>query len=247
MGIMDGANVYPAEIENVLHQHPAVADAAVFGVPAPVLGERVWAAVVCMPGATATEAEIIAFCRARMAYHKVPARIEFVAELPRNRTGSVLKRVLSQRHGAAAPVTPSAASGMHREEFNAPVTPDAETIQVWMLRWLGDALDAGPGKRIDPERSLIEEGITPAIALELAAALERWIGRPVAPAIASPHATVSAIARHLAPAVVAPLSAQQAIDALAAQDGFIDLSALDNLSDSDAETLLVEELRRLQG
>jgi hypothetical protein len=243
MGIMDGASVYPAEIENVLHQHPAVADAAVFGVPAPVLGERVWAAVVRMPGATATEAEIIAFCRTRMAYHKVPARIEFVAELPRSRTGSVLKRVLSQRHGVSAPVTPSAASGMHREEFNAPVTPDAETIQVWLMRWLGEALDAG--KPIDPERPLVEEGITPAIALELAAALERWIGRPVAPAIASPHATVRAIARHLAPVAIAQLSAQQAIDALAAQGGFIDLSALENLSDTDAETLLVEELRRL--
>jgi hypothetical protein len=247
MGIMDGSssNVYPAEIESVLHQHPAVAAAAVFGVPAPVLGERVWAAVVRMPGATATEAEIIAFCRTRMAHHKVPARIEFVAELPCHRTGSVLHRVLRQRHGAPAAITPSAASGMHRDEFNVPVTPDAETIQVWLLRWLGEALQGD--KPLDPERPLVEEGITPSIALELAAALERWLGRPVAPAIASPHATVSAIARHLAPAAVAQLSARRAIDALAAQGGFIDLSALENLSDTDAETLFVEELRRLQG
>ena len=141
MVIIGGSNVYPAEIENVLSQHPAVADAAVFGVPAPVLGERVWAAVVLGPGATVTESEIIAFCRARMAHFKVPARVEFVDELPRNRTGKVLKRVLRQRHGApAGPITPSAASGMHRDEFNVPVTPDLETIQVFLLRWLGEAL-----------------------------------------------------------------------------------------------------------
>ena len=186
MVIIGGSNVYPAEIENVLHQHPAVADAAVFGVPAPVLGERVWAAVVRVPGASATESEIIAFCRQRMAHYKVPARVEFVDELPRNRTGKVLKRVLRQRHGApAAPVTPSAASGMHRDEFNTPVTPDVETIQVFMLRWLGETLHAE--RPFDPERPLEEEGVTSVIGVELASALERWLGRPVQSTIAWQH------------------------------------------------------------
>ena len=247
MVIIGGSNVYPAEIENVLSQHPAVADAAVFGVPAPVLGERVWAAVVLGPGATVTESEIIAFCRARMAHFKVPARVEFVEELPRNRTGKVLKRVLRQRHGApAGPITPSAASGLHRDEFNVPVTPDVETIQLFLLRWLGEALHAD--RPLDPERPLAEEGVTSVVGVELASALERWLGRPVPPTIAWQHPTVSAIARHLAPAAAAgPLGAQQAIDALAAQGGFVDLSSLDNLSEADAEAALVEELRRLQG
>jgi hypothetical protein len=245
MAIIWGSNVYPAEVENVLHQHPAVADAAVFGVPAPVPGERVWAAVVRAPGASATEGEIIAFCRARMADYKVPARVEFVEELPRNRTGKALKRILRQNHGApAAPITPSAASGIHRDEFSVPVTPDAETIQVWLLHWLGEALHAE--KPFDPERPLAEQGVTSVIGVALARALERWLGRPVPPAIAWQHPTVSAIARHLAPAAVGPLSAQQAVDALAAQGGFIDLSALENLTEIDTETLLVEELRRLQ-
>lgn len=246
MVIIGGSNVYPAEIENVLSQHPAVMDAAVFGVPAPVLGERVWAAVVLGPGAAVTESEIIAFCRARMAHFKVPARVEFVDELPRNRTGKVLKRVLRQRHGATGPITPSAASGMHRDEFNVPVTPDPETIQLFLLRWLGEALNAE--RPLDPERPLAEEGVTSVIGVELAGALERWLGRPIPPTIAWQHPTVNAIARHLAPAASAgPIGAQQAIDALAAQGGFIDLSSLENLSEADAEALLVEELRRLQG
>lgn len=247
MVIIGGSNVYPAEIEHVLSQHPQVADAAVFGVPAPVLGERVWAAVVLGPGATATEGEIIAFCRARMAHFKVPARVEFVDELPRNRTGKVLKRVLRQRHGApSGPIAPSAASGLHREEFSVPVTPDVETIQVWLLRWLGETLHAN--RPIDPDQPLAEEGVTSVIGVELASALERWLGKPVAPTLAWQHPTVNAIARHLAPGAAAgPLGQQHAIDALAAQGGFIDLTSLDTLSDADAEAALVEELRRLQG
>jgi long-chain acyl-CoA synthetase len=248
MVIIGGSNVYPAEIEHVLSQHPAVADAAVFGVPAPVLGERVWAAVVLGPDATVTEGEIIAFCRSRMAHFKVPARVEFVEELPRNRTGKVLKRVLRQRHGAAGPITPSAASGMHRDEFNTPVTPDAETIQVWLLRWLGETLHAE--RPLDPERPLAEEGVTSVAGVELASALERWLGRPVPPTIAWQYPTVNAIARHLAHGAVGQsgaIAAQQAIDALAAQDAFIDLSSVENLSEADAEAALVEELRRLQG
>ena len=85
---------------------------------------------------------------------------------------------------------------------------------------------------------------------ELASALERWLGRPVPPTIAWQHPTVNAIARHLAHGAVGTpgeVGAQQAIDALAAQGGFIDLTSLENLSEADAEALLVEELRRLQG
>ena len=135
---------------------------------------------------------------------------------------------------------------MHRDEFNVPVTPDVETIQVFLLRWLGEALHAE--RPLDPERPLAEEGVTSVIGVELASALERWLGRPVPPTIAWQHPTVSAIARHLAPGAAAgPLGAQQAIDQLAAQGGFIDLSSLENLSEADAEALLVEELRRLQG
>jgi long-chain acyl-CoA synthetase len=86
-----GFKVYPAEVENVLYRHAAIAEVAVYGVPDPVNGEQVRAAVVLRAGHAAVEDEIIAFCRARMAAYKVPQKVTFHAALPRNGTGKILK------------------------------------------------------------------------------------------------------------------------------------------------------------
>jgi acyl-CoA synthetase (AMP-forming)/AMP-acid ligase II len=94
MIISGGENVYPAEVENVLFSHPAVADAAVIGVPDQQWGESVKAMVVLKPGATATAEEIIEFCVGRIANFKRPKSVDFVTTLPRNPTGKVLKREL---------------------------------------------------------------------------------------------------------------------------------------------------------
>jgi acyl-CoA synthetase (AMP-forming)/AMP-acid ligase II len=94
MIISGGENVYPAEVENVLFGHPAVADAAVIGVPDPRWGEAVKAVVVLQATSPATEAELIAYCRERIAHYKAPKSVDFVASLPRNPSGKVLKRVL---------------------------------------------------------------------------------------------------------------------------------------------------------
>jgi long-chain acyl-CoA synthetase len=89
--IRGGYNVYPREIEDVLHAHPAVADAAVLGIPHERLGEEVMAVVVVRPGAALTAAELLAYCRERIAAYKYPRVIEFRAELPKNSLGKVLK------------------------------------------------------------------------------------------------------------------------------------------------------------
>ncbi|HEX2910830.1 MAG TPA: long-chain fatty acid--CoA ligase [Chloroflexia bacterium] len=95
MIIRGGFNVYPREIEEVLYAHPAVAEAAVVGVPDPAMGEEVKAFVVLKPGATATEDEIREYCKARIASNKYPRIIEFYPEgLPKNATGKILKREL---------------------------------------------------------------------------------------------------------------------------------------------------------
>jgi fatty-acyl-CoA synthase len=96
MIVSGGENIYPAEVENVLMQHPEVADGAVIGVPDEKWGEAVKACVVLKPGAQASAAEIVEFMRARMAHYKCPSSVDFLEAIPRNPTGKILKRVLRE-------------------------------------------------------------------------------------------------------------------------------------------------------
>ena len=94
MIVSGGENIYPAEVESALFAHEAVADVAVIGVPDERWGESVKAMVVRAPGADADEQTLIDFCKARIAGYKIPNSVDFVAELPRNATGKILKREL---------------------------------------------------------------------------------------------------------------------------------------------------------
>jgi long-chain acyl-CoA synthetase len=89
-----GFKIWPAEIEQFLYTHPAIQELAVYGVPHPEKGETVKAAIVLKENASATIEEITTFCRDNLANYKVPAAMEFVAELPKSATGKILKRVL---------------------------------------------------------------------------------------------------------------------------------------------------------
>jgi acyl-CoA synthetase (AMP-forming)/AMP-acid ligase II len=91
-----GENVYPAEVEQRIEEHPAVGEVAVYGVDHPTLGQEVKAVVVLRPGAAASADEITAFCAEAISYYKVPTIVEFRDEpLPRNATGKVVKAVLA--------------------------------------------------------------------------------------------------------------------------------------------------------
>lgn len=101
MIISGGVNIYPQEIENVLVLHPAVADVGVIGVPDPEMGESVKAVVQPSDPTRASDelaAELIAYCRERLAGFKCPRSVDFVDELPRLPTGKLLKRVLRERY-----------------------------------------------------------------------------------------------------------------------------------------------------
>ncbi|MEZ5094457.1 hypothetical protein [Nocardioides sp.] len=95
MIIRGGYNVYPREIEEVLYEHPAVASAAVVGVPHPTHGEEIAAAVVLKPGTEATEAELREWVRDRVAAYKYPRIIWLTDALPMGATGKILKREIT--------------------------------------------------------------------------------------------------------------------------------------------------------
>ena len=98
MIVTGGENVYSGEVEAVIYQHPAVREAAVFGVPDPQWGELVAASVVRKPGMPLSENELITHCRRSLANYKVPRRVELSdTELPKSGTGKILKRILRER------------------------------------------------------------------------------------------------------------------------------------------------------
>jgi acyl-CoA synthetase (AMP-forming)/AMP-acid ligase II len=98
MIISGGENVYPAEVENALAHHPAVADVAVIGVPHERWGETVKAVVILASGAEATPEELIEFARSRLARYKCPTSVDFADELPRTPTGKVMKKELRAQY-----------------------------------------------------------------------------------------------------------------------------------------------------
>ncbi len=100
MIVSGGENIYPAELESVLAEHPAVADVAVIGVPDEQWGETVKAIIVLRPGAELSEAELVAWSRERLAGFKRPRSIDFVASIPRNPSGKILKRQLRDPYWA---------------------------------------------------------------------------------------------------------------------------------------------------
>jgi acyl-coenzyme A synthetase/AMP-(fatty) acid ligase len=107
--ISGGVNIYPAEIDAILLQHPAVGDVATIGVPDEEWGESVKAVVQLADGiepSAELASELLAFCRDRLAHFKCPRSIDFTPQLPREDTGKIYKRVLREQYRAAAVTRP---------------------------------------------------------------------------------------------------------------------------------------------
>jgi acyl-CoA synthetase (AMP-forming)/AMP-acid ligase II len=96
MIISGGLNIYPNEVEQVLYEHRAVLEAAVFGVPDKDWGESVKAVVALKPGMKATEQELIDFCKSRLTSYKKPKSIDFMTSLPKSPEGKVLRRAMRE-------------------------------------------------------------------------------------------------------------------------------------------------------
>ncbi|MGX9135123.1 long-chain-fatty-acid--CoA ligase [Rummeliibacillus sp. JY-2-4R] len=98
MVIAGGLNIYPAEVEDVLYQHPAIAETCAFGVPDPYLGEKLLAIVVLKSGEKLTEQQLLSWCEGRIARYKVPRGVVFQDELPKTIVGKILRRKLVEEY-----------------------------------------------------------------------------------------------------------------------------------------------------
>jgi long-chain acyl-CoA synthetase len=128
--IVDGFNVYPSEVEEVLNTHPAVAESAVIGVPDQAHGELVYAYAVLQPGAAVEAADLIRFCGEWLTDYKVPGDIQVRQDLPHNMLGKVLRRVLRQEYtDGTAPAPEPAAEPAPEAGSNQPA-PEEEADQA---------------------------------------------------------------------------------------------------------------------
>jgi long-chain acyl-CoA synthetase len=98
MIIASGFKVWPREVEDVLYEHPAVREAAVIGVPDAYRGETVWGYVSLHAGGAVAEAELIQYCRQRLAAYKSPRVVHVLDELPKTTSGKIMRRELRARH-----------------------------------------------------------------------------------------------------------------------------------------------------
>jgi long-chain acyl-CoA synthetase len=220
MVIVGGFNVYPKEVEDALYRHPAVAEAGVYGVPDPVMGERVRAAVVLREGACASAEALLSCCRASLAEYKLPADFEFVAELPKGRTGKVLKRVLRERY---RPLAKSEAAGVR----------SAAELERRIVGWIASQVYTGAS--VDAGAAFADCGFTSLLAVELAGELSRWLGRAVNPTITWSYPTAASLARHLMPEAAPRI--EKVLKA--------PVPEIAHLSEHEAETILLAELQRM--
>ena len=128
-----GFQVWPREIEEVLAAHPAVMEVSIAGVPDATKGEVPRAWVVLKAGQSATEEELRAYCRERLAPYKVPAKVEFRKDLPKTMVGKVLRRMLVQEAVSAEPRLTS------EQPLDSPPSPGAVSARLldlssWRLR-----------------------------------------------------------------------------------------------------------------
>ena len=150
MYISGGENVYPAEVESVLHQLTAIAEAAIIGVPNEQWGEVGMAIVAVKPGHTLTPAEIHAHCAANLARFKCPRLIEFVDALPRNATGRFTSRRCDRNSARRKPPT-----SLRRSALVVPVAARQKEAR-WLIASGPDRSEADRGSqyiRGDPRRS----------------------------------------------------------------------------------------------
>ncbi|MBO0856613.1 MAG: AMP-binding protein, partial [Nocardia sp.] len=145
MIIVGGEHVYPAEVERVLLEHPAVADVAVVGAPDAQFGELAHAVVVSRPGVRVTTNELLTFAGRRLAAHKVPATFEFAKGLPRNASGKVQRHRLRERIGDSSTRQSHILTADHAEDLAIDARDALGLTVTQTAYWVGRRRDVALG------------------------------------------------------------------------------------------------------
>lgn len=192
-----GMNVYPVQVENVLYEQGEVAEAAVFGIPDELMGERVCAHVVLKPGSTAGAEQLLGFCRERLADFKVPRVLELVGELPKNPAGKVLKRVLREQ---ATPKRLTPAVAFAEAYFGAPEQGRRVMLAELLLAEVAAKLDL-PVSAIGPDEPLTDLGLESMMAVDLGTRLRNLLGVEFSVLVMVNGGTLNSLATALATAL----------------------------------------------
>ncbi|MCP4700191.1 MAG: AMP-binding protein [Gammaproteobacteria bacterium] len=193
-----GIKVYPSEIENILYQHQAIAEAAVYGVQNALLNEQVHASVILKPESAVAKEEIMAFCRQRMADFKVPSVIKFVDSLPKGRTGKILKRILREQNAQTTTSDVEKHALPDNADVPSPSSRTHEAIKNWIADWLAENLELDIDL-IETDKLFGDYGITSILAVNLARDLGDWLGCSLEPVISWNFPSIEAMAHHLKP------------------------------------------------
>ncbi len=208
-----GVKVYPGEIEASLEEHPAVARSAVYGLPDPVMGERVCADIILADESDPIDVEAIRiFLGERISDDKIPQVVRFVQDIPTGPTGKILKRKLRERESES-------------EQREASVRRRSrEEIRAWLCRQLAVELGCDD---VSTDRPFAELGLPSLRAVALAERVQRWLGRPVDSVALWNFATVDALVEHLA-----------RVEGAASEEDL----GLAHLSDEELRSVLEEEI-----
>ena len=189
-----GEKVYPTEVEQVLYCHPKIAEAAVYGVPHPVMGEEVRASIMLKPRQTANETEIIDFCREQLAHFKLPSVVEFPTALPKSKTGKILKRVLRERFNEQTATQNEAKTNLRQQLLQASSKERITVLKLYLQTEIRRLTGYEPGY----QQSVFEIGVDSLMSIQLANRLAIDLGLALPPTLIMEYPSIHKLACQLA-------------------------------------------------
>lgn len=235
-----GLKIYPAEVENIIYQHPSVAEVAVYGVPHPLMGEQVQACIVLKPGALVTEEEIICFTSKRIAHYKVTSKVVFVDSIPKNPTGKILKRLLREKNSSSVVKVVETIKPQKSLQQDLP-SQSSEKIANWISDWMSRKLFVAIDE-IDRHKSFADYGMDSLKAVKLTEDLSTWLQWEILPTVTWNFSTVDSLARHLTEGNIAQNNQSLPTKTLLNSES----SDLPTLEDAELAELLAQEIAALQ-